>query len=216
MSQFDVTVIGSGPGGYVAAIRAAQLGFKTAIIEKYSTLGGTCLNVGCIPSKALLDSSEHFENAKHNFAGHGIIINEPQADIARMIERKNEVIKQNTDGISYLMNKNKITVFEGVGSFESATQIKVTKNDGSTETIESKYTIIATGSKPSSLPFITLDKERVITSTEALNLKEIPKHLVVIGGGVIGLELGSVYLRLGAQVTVVEFMDKIIPEWMEL
>ena len=211
MSQFDVTVIGSGPGGYVAAIRAAQLGFTVAIIEKYPTLGGTCLNVGCIPSKALLDSSEHFENAKHNFAGHGIIINEPQADIARMIERKNEVIKQNTDGISYLMNKNKITVFEGVGSFESATQIKVTKNDGSTETIDSKYTIIATGSKPTTLPFITLDKERVITSTEALNLKEIPKHLVVIGGGVIGLELGSVYLRLGAQVTVVEFMDKIIP-----
>ncbi|AZA83948.1 dihydrolipoyl dehydrogenase [Chryseobacterium lactis] len=211
MSQFDVTVIGSGPGGYVAAIRAAQLGFKTAIIEKYSTLGGTCLNVGCIPSKALLDSSEHFENAKHNFASHGIIINEPQADIARIIERKNEVVDQTTKGINFLMDKNKITVFEGVGSFESATQIKITKKDGSSETIESKYTIIATGSKPSSLPFISLDKERVITSTEALNLKEIPKHLVVIGGGVIGLELGSVYLRLGSQVTVVEFMDKIIP-----
>ncbi|MEG1669021.1 dihydrolipoyl dehydrogenase family protein, partial [Chryseobacterium sp.] len=211
MSQFDVTVIGSGPGGYVAAIRAAQLGFKVAIIEKYSTLGGTCLNVGCIPSKALLDSSEHFENAKHNFENHGIIINEPKADIARMIARKNEVVEQTTKGINFLMDKNKITVFEGLGSFESATQIKVTKNDGSSETIDSKYTIIATGSKPSSLPFITLDKERVITSTEALNLKEIPKHLVVIGGGVIGLELGSVYLRLGAQVTVVEFMDKIIP-----
>lgn len=211
MNQFDVTVIGSGPGGYVAAIRAAQLGFKTAIIEKYSTLGGTCLNVGCIPSKALLDSSEHFENAKHNFASHGIIIDEPRADLPRMIERKNEVIKQNTDGISYLMNKNKITVFEGVGSFDSATQIAVTKNDGSSENIESKNIIIATGSKPSSLPFISLDKERIITSTEALNLQEIPKHLVVIGGGVIGLELGSVYLRLGAQVTVVEFMDKIIP-----
>ncbi|MBA5246330.1 dihydrolipoyl dehydrogenase [Marnyiella aurantia] len=211
MSQFDVTVIGSGPGGYVAAIRCAQLGFKTAIIEKYPTMGGTCLNVGCIPSKALLDSSEHFENAKHNFASHGIIIDEPKADLARMIERKNEVVEQTTKGINFLMDKNKITVFEGVGSFESATQIKITKNDGSSETVDSKYTIIATGSKPSSLPFITLDKERVITSTEALELKEIPKHLVVIGGGVIGLELGSVYKRLGSEVTVVEFMDKIIP-----
>ncbi|MDR7786458.1 dihydrolipoyl dehydrogenase [Riemerella anatipestifer] len=211
MSQFDVTVIGSGPGGYVAAIRCAQLGFKTAIIEKYPTLGGTCLNVGCIPSKALLDSLEHFENAKHNFANHGIVINEPKADLARMVERKNEVVEQTTKGINFLMDKNKITVFEGVGSFETATKIKVTKNDGSTESIESKYTIIATGSKPSSLPFISLDKERVITSTEALNLKEIPKHLVVIGGGVIGLELGSVYKRLGSEVTVVEYLDKIIP-----
>lgn len=211
MSQFDVTVIGSGPGGYVAAIRCAQLGFKTAIIEKYPTMGGTCLNVGCIPSKALLDSSEHFHNAAHNFADHGIIINEPKADLARMIARKNEVVDQTTKGIQFLMDKNKITVFEGVGSFESATQIKVTKNDGSTETIDSKYTIIATGSKPTALPFINLDKERIITSTEALELKEIPKHLIVIGGGVIGLELGSVYKRLGSEVTVVEFMDKIIP-----
>ncbi len=211
MSQFDVTVIGSGPGGYVAAIRCAQLGFKTALIEKYSTLGGTCLNVGCIPSKALLDSSEHFENAKHNFANHGIIINEPKADIARMVARKNEVVEMTTKGINFLMDKNKVTVFEGLGSFESATKIKISKKDGSSESIDSKYTIIATGSKPSNLPFITLDKERIITSTEALNLKEIPKHLVVIGGGVIGLELGSVYLRLGSEVTVVEFMDKIIP-----
>ena len=211
MSQFDVTVIGSGPGGYVAAIRCAQLGFKTAIIEKYSVLGGTCLNVGCIPSKALLDSSEHFYNAKHDFANHGIIINDPVADLSRMIARKSEVVDQTTKGIQFLMDKNKITVFEGVGSFESATQIKVTKNDGSTEMLDSKYTIIATGSKPSTLPFITLDKERIITSTEALELKEIPKHLIVIGGGVIGLELGSVYKRLGSEVTVVEFMDKIIP-----
>lgn len=211
MSQFDVTVIGSGPGGYVAAIRCAQLGFKTALIEKYSTLGGTCLNVGCIPSKALLDSSEHFHNAAHNFENHGVIIDAPKADIARMIARKNEVVEQTTKGINFLMDKNKVTVFEGVGSFESATKIKISKKDGSSESIESKYSIIATGSKPSSLPFISLDKERIITSTEALNLKEIPKHLVVIGGGVIGLELGSVYLRLGSQVTVVEFMDKIIP-----
>lgn len=211
MSQFDVTVIGSGPGGYVAAIRAAQLGFKTALIEKYSTLGGTCLNVGCIPSKALLDSSEHFENAKHSFANHGIIINEPVADLARMVQRKNEVVDQTTKGIQFLMDKNKITVFHGIGSFESATQIKIAKDNGEAETIESKYTIIATGSKPTALPFINLDKERIITSTEALNLTEIPKHLVVIGGGVIGLELGSVYKRLGSEVTVVEYMDKIIP-----
>ncbi|QIG88304.1 dihydrolipoyl dehydrogenase [Chryseobacterium sp. POL2] len=211
MSQFDVTVIGSGPGGYVAAIRAAQLGFKTAIIEKYPTMGGTCLNVGCIPSKALLDSSEHFAKAKHEFADYGIIINEPKVDLAKMIERKNGVVDMTTKGISFLMDKNKITVFEGVGSFESATKIKITKNDGSAESIESKYTIIATGSKPSSLPFINIDKERIITSTEALNLKEVPKHLIVIGGGVIGLELGSVYLRLGSKVTVVEYMDKIIP-----
>ena len=211
MSQFDVTVIGSGPGGYVAAIRCAQLGLKTAIIEKYPTMGGTCLNVGCIPSKALLDSSEHFYNAKHSFADHGIIINDPVADLGRMIARKNEVVDQTTKGIQFLMDKNKITVFEGVGSFESSTQVKVTKNDGSTELLDSKYIIIATGSKPSNLPFINLDKERIITSTEALELKEIPKHLIVIGGGVIGLELGSVYKRLGSDVTVVEFMDKIIP-----
>ncbi|HQD45785.1 MAG TPA: dihydrolipoyl dehydrogenase [Kaistella sp.] len=211
MSHFDVTVIGSGPGGYVAAIRCAQLGFKTAIIEKYPTMGGTCLNVGCIPSKALLDSSEHFENAKHNFANHGIIIDEPKADLARMVARKNEVVDQTTKGIQFLMDKNKITVFQGVGSFEDATHVKITKEDGSSEVIETKYAIIATGSKPSNLPFINLDKERIITSTEALKLKEIPKKLIVIGGGVIGLELGSVYLRLGSEVTVVEFMDKIIP-----
>lgn len=211
MSQFDVTIIGSGPGGYVAAIRAAQLGFKTAIIEKYPTLGGTCLNVGCIPSKALLDSSEHFEKAKHEFANLGILINEPKVDLPRMIARKNEVVETTTKGINYLMDKNKVTVFQGVGSFESATKVKITKNDGSTETIESKYIIIATGSKPSSLPFINIDKERIITSTEALNLQEVPKKLLVIGGGVIGLELGSVYLRLGVEVTVIEYLDKIIP-----
>lgn len=211
MSQFDITIIGSGPGGYVAAIRAAQLGFKTAIIEKYPTLGGTCLNVGCIPSKALLDSSEHFEKAKHEFADYGILINEPKVDLPKMIARKNTVVEQTTKGINYLMDKNKVTVFEGVGSFESATKIKITKNDGATESIESKYTIIATGSKPSTLPFITIDKERIITSTEALGLQEVPKKLLVIGGGVIGLELGSVYMRLGAEVTVIEYLDKIIP-----
>jgi len=212
MSSFDVVVIGSGPGGYVAAIRAAQLGFSTAIIEKYPTLGGTCLNVGCIPSKALLDSSHHYQEATTHFKEHGIdIAGEIKVNIEQMIARKQGVVDQNVSGIKYLMDKNKITVFEGVGSFEDATHIVVTKNDGSAETIEAKYTIIATGSKPSTLPFIKIDKEKIITSTEALKLKEVPKHLVVIGGGVIGLELGQVYLRLGAQVSVVEYLDRIIP-----
>jgi dihydrolipoamide dehydrogenase len=212
MSSFDVVVIGSGPGGYVAAIRCAQLGFNTAIIEKYSTLGGTCLNVGCIPSKALLDSSHHYHDAITHFKEHGIEISgEIKFSIEQMIARKGSVVDQNVSGIKYLMDKNKITVFEGVGSFEDATHIKVTKADSSSETLEAKYTIIATGSKPSSLPFIKIDKEKIITSTEALNLKEVPKHLIVIGGGVIGLELGQVYLRLGAQVSVVEYLDRIIP-----
>lgn len=211
MSQFDVTIIGSGPGGYVAAIRCAQLGFKTAIIEKYSTLGGTCLNVGCIPSKALLASSHHYEELQH-FADHGIeVTGDVKVNLTKMIERKQAVVDQTSGGVKFLMDKNNITVFEGVGSFESPTSIKITKKDGTSETIESKNSIIATGSKPASLPFIQIDKERIITSTEALKLKEVPKHLVIIGGGVIGIELGQVYLRLGAQVSVVEFMDRIIP-----
>ncbi|MDR2221741.1 MAG: dihydrolipoyl dehydrogenase [Flavobacteriaceae bacterium] len=211
MNSFDVVVIGSGPGGYVAAIRCAQLGFKTAIVEKYATLGGTCLNVGCIPSKALLASSHHVEEMAH-FADHGIeITGEVKFDLAKMIERKQAVVDQTCSGVKYLMDKNKITVFEGVGSFENATTINVTKGDGSVETFEAKHSIIATGSKPSTLPFITLDKERIITSTEALKLPEVPKHLIIIGGGVIGLELGQVYMRLGAQVSVVEFADRILP-----
>ena len=211
MSQFDVTIIGSGPGGYVSAIRCAQLGFKTAIIEKYSTLGGTCLNVGCIPSKALLASSHHYEELQH-FADHGIEVSgEVKVNLEKMIARKQAVVDQTSGGVKFLMDKNNITVFNGVGSFESATSVKVTKADGSSEIIESKNIIIATGSKPSSLPFIKVDKYRIITSTEALKLKEVPKHLVIIGGGVIGIELGQVYLRLGAQVSVVEFMDRIIP-----
>lgn len=211
MSQFDVTIIGSGPGGYVSAIRCAQLGFKTAIIEKYATLGGTCLNVGCIPSKALLASSHHYEELQH-FADHGIEVSgEVKVNLEKMIARKQAVVDQTSGGVKFLMDKNNITVFNGVGSFESATSVKVTKEDGSSEIIESKNIIIATGSKPSNLPFIKLDKDRIITSTEALKLKEVPKHLVIIGGGVIGIELGQVYLRLGAQVSVVEFMDRIIP-----
>jgi len=211
MEKFDVTIIGSGPGGYVAAIRSAQLGFKTALIEKYNTLGGTCLNVGCIPSKALLDSSEHFHNAVHNFSEHGIEINTPTVNLEKMIERKRGVIKVTCDGINFLMKKNKITVLHGHGSFISKNIIEISKIDGSKERIETSKTIIATGSKPSSLNGIHIDKQRVITSTEALELKEIPKHLIVIGGGVIGLELGSVYARLGSKVSVIEFMDGLIP-----
>jgi dihydrolipoamide dehydrogenase len=211
MSSFDVVIIGSGPGGYVAAIRCAQLGFKTAIIEKYASLGGTCLNVGCIPSKALLASSHHYDDIKH-FEENGIeITGEVKVNLEKMMARKQGVVDQTVGGINYLMNKNKITVFQGLGSFVDATHVAVAKEDGSSETIEAKNIIIATGSKPSTLPFIKIDKERIITSTEALQLKEVPKHLVIIGGGVIGIELGQVYLRLGAQVSVVEFMDRIIP-----
>jgi dihydrolipoamide dehydrogenase len=211
MSSFDVVIIGSGPGGYVSAIRCAQLGFKTAIIEKYSTLGGTCLNVGCIPSKALLASSHHFEELQH-FADHGIEVSgEVKVNLEKMNARKQAVVDQTSGGVKFLMDKNNITVLEGLGSFVDATHVAVTKADGKSETIEAKNIIIATGSKPSTLPFIKLDKERIITSTEALKLPEVPKHLVIIGGGVIGIELGQVYLRLGAQVSVVEYLDRIIP-----
>ena len=210
MEKFDVTVIGSGPGGYVAAIRCAQLGMKTAIIERYSALGGTCLNVGCIPSKALLDSSEHYHNAVHNFKEHGIELKDLKVNLAQMIKRKGEVVKQSVDGINYLMKKNKITVYNGHGSFVNKNTIEIAKTDGSKVQIESTKTIIATGSKPTSLPTITIDKKRIITSTEALNLTEVPKHFIIIGGGVIGLELGSVYARLGAKVSVIEFSDAII------
>jgi dihydrolipoamide dehydrogenase len=211
MSSYDVVIIGSGPGGYIAAVRASQLGKKVAIIEKYSTLGGTCLNVGCIPSKALLDSSHHFYDAVHHFEEHGISVEKPSFDFSKMIERKANVVETTTAGIKYLMDKNKIDVFEGLGSFEDATHVKITKNDGSSEIIEGANIIIATGSKPANLPFINLDKERIITSTEALQLKEVPKNLIVIGGGVIGLELGSVYARLGANVQVIEYAPKITP-----
>ena len=209
--SYNVIVIGSGPGGYVAAIRCAQLGFKTAIIEKYDTLGGTCLNVGCIPSKALLDSSEHFINAKEHFKEHGIDIPAPTVNIAQMISRKGGVVKSNVDGIAYLMKKNKIDVHTGVGSFVDKNTIKVTAKDGKETLLKTEKVIIATGSKPTPLPFAPFDKKRIISSTEALELKEVPKHMIVIGGGVIGMELGSVYARLGSKVTVVEFLDSLIP-----
>jgi dihydrolipoamide dehydrogenase len=209
--QYNVIVIGSGPGGYVAAIRCAQLGFKTAIIEKYDTLGGTCLNVGCIPSKALLDSTEHYHNARTHFAEHGIDISEAKVNIAQMMTRRGDVVKANVDGIAFLMKKNKIDVYTGVGSFVDKNTIKVTPKSGKEVTITTDNVIIATGSKPTALPFAPFDKKRIISSTEALELKEIPKHLIVIGGGVIGMELGSVYARIGSKVTVVEFLDSLIP-----
>jgi dihydrolipoamide dehydrogenase len=209
MSKYDVTVIGSGPGGYVAAIRCAQLGLKTALVEKYNTLGGTCLNVGCIPSKALLDSSEHFHTAKEDFKKHGIVINEPKVDLAQMMNRKKEVIDQTCDGVKFLMDKNKIDVVHGMGSIVDKNTVLV-KGDKEV-TLQTTNIIIATGSKPNYFPGMEPDKKRIITSTEALSLSEIPKKLVVIGGGVIGLELGSVYARLGTQVAVVEYADSIIP-----
>lgn len=210
MNSYDVAIIGSGPGGYISAIRCAQLGMKVAIIERYNTLGGTCLNVGCIPSKALLDSSEHYYNAAHSFEQHGILLENLRPDFSKMVARKADVVKQTSDGISFLMKKNKIDTYYGHGSFENINTISIKKEDGSTEQISAKKIIIATGSKPSSLPNIQIDKDRIITSTEALKLPEVPKHLILVGGGVIGIELGSVYARLGAKVSVVEFADSII------
>lgn len=209
--KYDVTVIGSGPGGYVAAIRAAQLGKKTAIIERYNSLGGTCLNVGCIPSKALLDSSEHYHNAKEKFELHGIELKSLKVNMPQMINRKNEVVGQTVKGVEFLMKKNKIDVYHGHGSFVDKNTISIAKEDGSKEEITSDKIIIATGSKPIVPEAFNYDKERVITSTEALNIEEVPKRMVLVGGGVIGLELGSVFARLGTEVEVVEFMDRIIP-----
>jgi len=207
--QYDVVVIGSGPGGYVSAIRCAQLGLKTAIVEKYNTLGGTCLNVGCIPSKSLLDSSEHFHNAIHNFEQHGIEGPAPKVNMPKLISRKDSVVDTTCQGIDFLMKKNKIEVIHGLASLINDTSIEV--NGSKKVKINARNIILATGSKPIELPFAKFDKERVISSTEALNLQEIPKRLVVIGGGVIGLEMGSVYKRLGSEVTVVEYGKSLIP-----
>ena len=207
--QYDIIIIGAGPGGYVCAIRCAQLGMKVAIIDKRKSLGGTCLNVGCIPSKALLDSSEHFHNAQKNFAAHGIKIPAPKVDLPQMIKRKQEVVDQTTGGIDFLMKKNNIMVHHGTGSFVDATTIQV-KGD-KTEQITAKHIVIATGSEPVTPPAFGYDGNRVITSTEALEITKLPKTMVIIGGGVIGLELGSVYARLGTKVTVIEYQDRLIP-----
>ncbi len=208
--SYDVVVIGSGPGGYVCAIRCAQLGMKTAIVERYSTLGGTCLNVGCIPSKALLDSSERYHSTVHSHDVHGIMVGDVKLDVPKMMGRVQNVVDATCKGVEFLMKKNKIDVFHGHGSFKDKNTLTVKKDDGQTEEVSFKKAVIATGSKPSSFPGMEIDKKRIISSTEALKLQEVPKHLVVIGGGVIGLELGSVDTRLGAEVSVIEYMDGII------
>lgn len=209
MAKFDVVVIGSGPGGYVGAIRAAQLGMNTCIIEKDKTLGGTCLNIGCIPSKALLDSSEHFSIAKHELADHGVMVKSVDLDLATMMKRKEKVVSTLTSGIAGLMKKNKITHVQGTATLKSANMIEVAKADGSKEVIEATNIILATGSVPNNLPGFLPDGVKIVTSTEALALPKVPAKLVVIGAGAIGLELGSVWLRLGADVTVLEYSDKI-------
>lgn len=212
-NSFDLVIIGSGPGGYTGAVRAAQLGLKTAIIEKDKTLGGTCLNVGCIPSKALLESSEHFATAVHgDFAGHGLKFSKVELDLPAMMGRKDKIVKDLTGGVAFLMKKNKVTVFNGWGSIKDANTVVVSSEAGKQglqQVLKTKNIMIATGSVPISLPFAPVDGKRIITSTEALAIPEVPKHLIVIGGGVIGLELGSVWLRLGAKVTVIEYMPAI-------
>jgi dihydrolipoamide dehydrogenase len=211
-TSFNIVVIGSGPGGYTAAIRAAQLGYKTAIVEKYAVLGGTCTNVGCIPSKALLDSTEHYYEAQHSFVTHGIGLKELSLDFTQFLRRKTDVVKQNTSGLDFLMKKNKIEVLRGVGSFVNSKSIVVQPPDGGAAIqVQSDYFIIATGSKPSTIPGVTIDKQRIITSTEALSLPAKPTSLVIIGGGIIGAEMSSVFSRIGVQVSVVEYTDSLIP-----
>lgn len=209
--QYDVIVIGSGPGGYVAAIRCAQLGMRTAIVERYPTLGGTCLNVGCIPSKALLDSSEHYHAAKHHFKTHGIDFKDLKVNMPQMIRRKNQVVLENNKGVEFLMKKNKVDVYHGHASFLTPKTVQVAQKEESNIVLEARNVIIATGSKPIVPAHFHYDKKRVITSTEALNIEQVPGKMLIIGGGVIGLELGSVYARLGTEVSVVEYMDRILP-----
>lgn len=207
MHRYDVVVIGSGPGGYVAAIRAAQLGLSVALVERYPSLGGTCLNVGCIPSKALLDSSERYFDARKHFADHGIRIEGITLDWEKMLARKAQVVKQTVGGVEYLMKKNKIEVFHGHGRFVSANEVAVEGGP----ILYGKNIIIATGSKPSALPNIPIDKKRIITSTEALSLPEVPRRMAIIGGGVIGVEMASIYGRLGTEITIVEYLDRLLP-----
>ncbi len=206
--SFDVVFIGAGPGGYTGAIKAAQLGLKTAIVEKRKSLGGTCLNIGCIPSKALLQSSEKFAEAKHDFKNHGIDLSSVKLNLDKMMERKSKVVTELTKGIEFLMNKNKVTVFFGEGSFKNSTDLEVSLNAGGATTLKAKSFIVSTGSAPNHLNF-DIDEETVVTSTGALELKKVPKKMIVIGAGVIGLELGSVWTRLGSKVKVIEFSDKI-------
>lgn len=209
--EFDLIIIGSGPGGYVCAVRAGQLGLKTAIVEKEATLGGTCLNVGCIPSKALLESSELVHAAQHDFAKHGIGLTSIELDLGKMLERKDKIVKDLTGGVSFLMKKNKVETLKGFGKILRAGVVEVTGEDKKKTEYKAKNIICATGSVPSELPFLKIDEKKIVTSTGALKLPKVPKHLIVVGGGVIGLELGSVWHRLGAEVTVIEYADKICP-----
>jgi dihydrolipoamide dehydrogenase len=208
---FDLTIIGSGPGGYVAAIRAAQLGMKVAVVEKWPTLGGTCLNIGCIPSKALLHASELFEEAGHSFKALGIDIPAPVLNLPQMMNHRIETVAANVGGVDYLFKKNKITVFRGTGTIAAPGKVLVTPQSGSAQTVETKNIVIATGSVSANLPGIEVDEKQIVSSTGALTLDKVPNRLLVIGAGVIGLELGSVWARLGAKVTVVEYLDRILP-----
>jgi dihydrolipoamide dehydrogenase len=210
-TQYDLVVIGSGPGGYVCAIRAAQFGLKTAIVERWPTFGGTCLNIGCIPSKALLHTSELFSEAGEHFAELGIKVGKPKLDLPAMLGHKDKVVDANVSGVAFLFKKNKIDTFRGTGSIASAGKVVVTSDDGKTETVETKNIVIATGSEVTPLPGVTIDEKRIVSSVGALKLPAVPKSLLIVGAGVIGLELGSVWRRLGAEVTVVEFLDRILP-----
>jgi len=209
--SFDLIIIGGGPGGYVCAIKAAQLGLKTACVENRGSLGGTCLNIGCIPSKALLSSSEEYDKAAHHFAAHGILVEKLGLDLPKMLARKDKVVTDLTKGVEFLFKKYKVTYLKGTGRLLGGGRVEVLAAPGSGETYSAKHIVIATGSEPMPLPGIEIDEKKVVTSTGALSLEKVPGHMVVIGGGVIGLELGSVWRRLGAQVTVVEFLDKIVP-----
>lgn len=208
-TQYDLIVIGSGPGGYVGAIRAAQLGLKTAVVEKDKNFGGTCLNVGCIPSKALLESSEHYQAALHEFKSHGVEISKVDLNLSQMLSRKDKVVQQNTEGIAFLFKKNKITPYKGYGKITQPGTVQVTASDGTSTVLTAKNIMIATGSVPSELPFLKYDEEKIVSNTGALTLKQVPATLVVIGGGVIGLELGSVWARLGSKVTIIEYTDRL-------
>src|SRR5258708_13346607 len=210
--SFDLVVTGTVPGGYVAAIRAAQLGMKVAVVEKRATFGGTCLNVGCIPSKALLQSSHLFEQAGHGLGVRGIVLGPPKLDLAQLMKRKGEVVDATTKGVAFLFRKNKITAFQGTGRIEKAGAVSVLGDDGAVkDTLSAKNILIASGSEVTPLPGVTVDEQKIVSSTGALELAAVPAHLVVVGAGIIGLELGSVWRRLGSEVTVIEFLDRITP-----
>jgi dihydrolipoamide dehydrogenase len=210
-TTFDLVVIGAGPGGYVAAIRAAQLGLNVACIDKRKSLGGTCLNIGCIPSKALLQSSEHYSHAQHGLAAHGVKVGKVSYDLKAMMAHKDKVVADNTKGIEFLFKKNKVTSVHGTARIKSDTEVEVTAENGDTQTLRTGSILIATGSDSAPLPGLEIDEEQIVTSTGALTLESVPKHLVVVGAGYIGLEMGSVWARLGAEVTVIEYLDRITP-----